>query len=193
MGVNMKKILTTLAIGSLLSLNLYASEIDEDLQHSKYDYYVAVKGIVTSGDTISEEEGSLEGDLGYGIGVDLGYILSHGFSAELDLSYVENDVTEVHEHGDGEDLSAYYISTSIDLIYTYHITHTIGVLAKVGFEYEYEKIDTLESSDDTGMIGAVGAEYKFAKDMALLGEFEYSSIDGPKGHNIYYLGIVYGF
>jgi opacity protein-like surface antigen len=188
----MKKIFTSLAVASLLTFNLYASEA-EHAQHKEYDYYVAIKGIVSSGDTIKEEEASLKGDTGYGIGVDLGYILEYGFSAELDLSYVANDVTETREGHEPEELSAYYISSSLDLVYTYHLTHKLGLIGKVGFEYEYEKIDTLESSDDTGVIGAVGAEYKIADNIALLGEYEYTSIDGPKGNNIFYAGLVYGF
>jgi opacity protein-like surface antigen len=187
----MKKILTTLALGSVLALNLSASSE----MHEKEDteYYMAVKAVVATGDKISEEGATLEGDTGYGVGVDIGYKFSHHFAVELDLAYVENTVTETRENGEVEDFSASYISSSVDLVYIHHLGHDFGVFGKVGYEYELEQISTFDDKSDTGFIAAAGAEYKLSKHVALFGEYEYTFIDGPKGNNIFYAGLVYGF
>jgi len=191
----MKKILTLLAISSLATLNIYASEVEHSEMHEeqKSDFYVAVKAIATLGDSIEEEHATLEGDVGKGIGIDLGYKLSHGFSVEVDATYVTNTVTEKPLHGESEDFSASYITTSLDIAYKYPLTHTVGLVAKCGYEYEIEKIDDLDiDNSETGFVAAVAVEYEVSEHMALLGEYEYTTIEGPRGDSVF-AGVVYSF
>jgi opacity protein-like surface antigen len=188
----MKKILTTLAVGSLLSLNVYGSQHQEEVEHKGYDFYISVKAASILGDFVKEEQETLNGDMGYGIGIDFGYKISHNFAIEIDVAYTQNDVTQTDEEGKTEELSANYISSSLDLVYIEHVNHNFGLFGKVGYEYELEQIDTYEDTSDTGFILAAGAEYKIAEHVALLGEYEYTFIDGPKGNSIY-IGLIYGF
>jgi len=187
----MKKILAVLALSSLASLNVYASEVEHGTE--KNDFYIAVKALTTLGDSISEEGATLEGDTGFGLGVDLGYELSHGFSVEVDVTYVENTVTETLANGDSEDFSASYITTSLDVDYKYHLTHDVGLLVKVGYEYEVETINDLDiDNSETGFVFAGAVEYEVSEHVALLGEYEVTTIDGPRGNSLF-AGIVYDF
>ncbi len=192
----MKKIITMVALSAATALSLNATEVAE--QHEMMDavhkssFYVAVKGIVTAGDTVDEEDAVLEGDAGIGIGIDLGYNLPYGFAVEIDVTYAENNIVETNTAGEQEDLSATYVTTSLDLAYKYHLTHELGLVAKVGYEYEVEKIDTKEDESDTGFIYAAALEYEVSEGVAILGEYEHATIEGPRGDSIY-AGVVFDF
>ncbi len=191
----MKKILTLLAVSSFTTLNIYASEIEQNEMHEaeKSGFYVAIKAITTLGDSIEEEGSTLEGDTGVGIGVDLGYELAYGFSVEVDGTYVSNTVTETLATGESEDFSASYITSSFDIAYKYPVTHTVGLVAKCGYEYEIEKVDDLGiDNSETGFVFAGAVEYEVSEHMALLGEYEYTTIEGPRGNSIF-AGLVYSF
>ena len=196
----MKKALTVLALSTLVSFNVFASET-EHLEHHEMEkegsskYYIAVKGVMTLGDSVKETEGeevvTVDGDTGAGISLDLGYKLPYGFAVEVDVIYVQNDVTIKSEDFEDETFTASYISTSLDLAYKYNLTHDFGLVAKVGYEYEYETIDG-DSTDDTGFIYAAGAEYEVGENVLLVAEYEGSTIDGPRGDAIF-AGVVYEF
>jgi opacity protein-like surface antigen len=191
----MKKILTLLAVSSFATLNIYAGEMEHHAAHeeSKTPFYVAVKAITTLGDSIEEEGATLEGDTGFGIGIDLGYKLAYGFAIELDATYVTNNVTEREADGESEEYSASYITTSLDIAYKYPLTHTVGLVAKCGYEYEIETIDDLNiDNSETGFVFAGAVEYEMSEHIALLGEYEYTTIDGPRGNSIF-AGLVYSF
>jgi len=63
-------------------------------EHAESDFYVVVKGLSIAGDTVNHEGAILDGDRGYGLGIDLGYRLGNGFALEYDFSYAKNMVTE---------------------------------------------------------------------------------------------------
>ncbi|QSZ42684.1 outer membrane beta-barrel protein [Sulfurimonas aquatica] len=189
----MKKVLAALALSGMVSINVYASKIESEEKSVQNDFYIALKALATLGNSIKEETTTLEGDMGKGVGVDLGYELTHGFSIEVDATYVENSVKETLANGDSEEFSASYITTSLDIDYKYHLTHEAALIAKVGYEYEIEKIKGLDiNNNETGYIVAAAVEYEISEHMALLGEYEYTSIVGPRGNGIF-AGIVYGF
>ena len=191
----MKKILTLLAVSSFATLNIYAAEVEENEIHeeAKSGFYVAVKAIATLGDSIKEEDSTLEGDTGVGLGIDLGYKLAYGFAVEVDATYVGNTVTETLSTGESEEFSASYITSSLDIAYKYPVTHTIGFVAKCGYEYEIEKIDGLDiDNTETGFVFAGAVEYEVSEDMAVLAEYEHTTIDGPRGDSVF-AGVVYSF
>lgn len=191
----MKKVLAVLVLSSLVSLNVYASEEEHHMgeKTEKNNFYIAVKGMSTLGDSIEEGSSTLEGSTGVGIGVDVGYKLPYGFSVEIDATYAENTVTETLSNGDSEEFDASYITTSLDVDYKYHLTHEIGLIVKVGYEYEIETIDGLNiDNSSTGFIFAGAVEYEVSEHVALLGEYEATTIEGPRGNSIF-AGIVYDF
>jgi len=189
----MKNIFGLFVASSLLTVSGYASEL-EDVKQDESKFYVAVKALVTLGDNVDEGESRLEGSTGKGIGIDLGYRISHGFVVEIDATYATNTVTEVLANGDSEDFSGDYITSSLDVAYNYKLLPELNVFAKVGYEVEYEKIDTIADSyaSTTGFIYAAGMEYEVAESMAVLAEYEVTTIDGPRGNSIF-LGLVYDF
>ena len=161
------------ATSLLLGATAYA---EEGAAHEEQEapFYVTVKGMYAFGEDHEEEKG----DAGYGIGIDLGYELGHGFAIELDGTYENADVV-VEERSFGID----YYATSLDIAYVYEITEHFGVLGKVGFEYEYETFGD-ESNDDTGISYGVGVEYVINHTYNAVVEYEGSTIDGPKGDSV---------
>ncbi len=173
----------------LFGVSSYANEAAHEQEHHKeLPYYVALKGMYTLGETYQEEEG----DDGYGIALDLGHRIGYGFAVEIDVTYENGDVTAVDE-ATGERITenAKYYTTSLDIAYVYEITHTIGVLAKVGYEYEYEEIADV-TNNDTGFVFAAGAEYSINHEYKAVVEYETSTIDGPKG-DVIFAGVMYNF
>ena len=185
----MKKILTSLIVLTSLTLNLCAQEEDKE----KSDFYIVTKALMILGDTVKHGDATLSGSLGYGIGVDLGYKLEKGFSVEIDATYATSDVTEQTEHGHKITVDASYITTSLALVYIYPIVHHLEIFGKVGFEYEIEKINDLDiDTSDTGFIYAIGLEYEMNEHVSLLGEYEATTIEGPRGNSMI-VGVIYHF
>ena len=177
----MKKVVlaSVLAVGVLFA--------HEPVEHeAEKAFYVVPKWIHNYGDTYRDEKG----DHGNGVGLDLGYRLGHGFAIEIDGTYETSDV-RVDKNGVIEEENVKYLTTSLDLAYTYEMTESLGILFKVGYEYEREKIAG-ESNHDTGLIYAAGIEYKINEDFKFVTEYEKSTIDGPKGDMVT-AGIMYNF
>jgi len=189
----MNKIVTSLALITSLSISLCAQE-----EHThKSDFYIATKALMTLGDTVEHGEATLDGSSGYGLGVDFGYKIGKGFAVEVDATYAKNDVTErdVNEHGHEHVITAsgLYVTTSLDLVYAYPLTHQLEIFIKGGYEYEIEKISDLDiDTSDTGFIYAAGLEYELNENLSLLGEYEATTIEGPRGNSIF-AGVVYHF
>ncbi|BAF70904.1 porin family protein [Nitratiruptor sp. SB155-2] len=179
------RITSIIVSGLLLGTTLFAHEQDS-VHESEKPYYVVVKGIHNYGD----RNGNEKGDHGNGIGVDLGYRLGHGFAIEIDGSYEKTKVT-VFEETETLRENIKYWTTSLDVAYTYEMSESLGILFKVGYEYEYEKTDS-ENGHDTGLVYAAGFEYAFDSTWKILGEYEKSTIEGPKGDMIT-LGVMYNF
>jgi opacity protein-like surface antigen len=184
--------LSLLVSAVLFGVSVYGAQMEHKEEHHKeLPNYVAVKGMYTLGDDYTNEHGiKEEGDDGYGIAIDLGRRIGYGFAVEIDFSYERGDIT-VFEGEEHFDETVEYYTTSIDLAYVYELTHHFGVLAKVGYEYEYESLER-EHIDDTGFVFAAGAEYAFHPHYKAVVEYEISTIDGPKGDAIF-AGLMYNF
>ena len=172
----MKKIFSLLVMGMVLfgTTVFAAEEMESSAKAEKSEplFYVTVKGIYTPGTNYKE----FEGRKGAGVGIDLGMPLAYGFAVEIDGTYDKGDAKIV----DTEDsVTIKYYTTSLDLAYVYDVTEKFGVIAKVGAEYEKEKAEGTETS--TGVSGALGLEYELNERFNVVGEYEISSIKGPKG------------
>jgi len=184
----MKKILW-LAIALVLTTQLTAEELH--MQESKY--YIVAKGLYIAGDSVEHGEATLDGDDGYGFGIDLGYRLEHGFSLEYDFSYSTNTVREIVEHEEPKSADATYMTHAIDIVYGHEIMEELEFFVKVGYEYEIEKIDDygIDNNSDGAVFGT-GLEYELNHTYKIIGEYEHSTIDGPRGDS-FYAGVMYNF
>jgi len=171
-----------------LSISLEASQRN---QESKY--YVVIKGLYGLGEKINEDEDTtLEGEAGFGFGIDFGYKITHNLALEFDLSFDENDVTE-ESHGHSEVVEGTYYTYAIDLAYTYHITHNIGIMGKAGVEVEDERINALGiDKRETGLAYGVALEYVLNSDYEIVAEYEGTTIESPRGHSLFF-GVKYNF
>jgi outer membrane protein X len=193
----MKKTLLVAAAASQIMTQAYAGGEIEPVEqhesvvheHAESDYYVVVKGLGIIGDTVDHEGAVLDGDSGYGFGIDLGYRLGNGFAVEYDFAYAKNTVTE-----DGLDEgTAKYYTHALDLVYTHELTESVGIFGKVGVEYENEKIKEFDiDSDDTGFNFGAGVEMTIDHSYKFVVEYEHSTIDGPRGDSIF-AGVMYNF
>ncbi len=192
----MKKQLLTAALAAQLITQLYAGgdiEVAEPAETEESKFYIVGKGMAILGDDVTEEESTLSGDSGYGFGVDIGYRLGKGFAVEYDFSYSTNTVTERREGFEPEAYDFDYYTSAIDLIYTYEATESLGLFAKVGYEYEWEHIDALdEKNTDHGAVFGVGIEVAINEEYKFVGEYEHSTIKGPRGDGIF-AGLMVNF
>lgn len=199
----MKNILCLLVVSSLVSVSAYAEEVENAAElksstelgqtHEKESkFYVATKGLVTLGNSIKEEDSTLDGGTGYGLGIDLGYRIRKGLAVELDGTYTQNTITEVFSNGDKEDLDGSYATSSLDIVYEHKLIEKLAVFAKGGVEYEREKITHKDSKITQGYSYSIGSEYEVSESMAILAEYEGTTIDGPRGNGIF-AGVVYNF
>ena len=176
-----KKILMSLA-----SIGLVTQLAASDTAQS--DFYVVAKALTILGDSYAGDH-VLDGDTGYGIGIDLGYRLGHGFAVEYDFSYATNTVEDDHHNT----ADATYFTHALDVVYTYHITSSLGVFGKLGYAYEEEEIKDfhIDGSAD-GAVVAGGVEYALDSHYTVLAEYEHADIEGPRGDSIF-LGVMYNF
>lgn len=169
---------------------------EEHIAHHETEesnFYVIVKGLTTSGDTVLHETNILDGDRGYGFGIDFGYRLGHGFALEYDFTYSKNTVTETDELNDKEEGDAKYYAHALDLVYVHHLSHTMGLFVKGGYEYEKEEIAAFEiDGSDHGFNYGVGLEWSMNDKYALVVEYEKSTIEGPRGDALF-AGVMYNF
>lgn len=192
----MKKILLAIA----LSAQLFAGEqmiapievAELEMLESESKIYMVVSGMMLLGDTSKHEEALLEGDRDYGLGIDVGYRLSHGFALEYDFTYSKNTVTETL-HEEVEEAKATYYTSALDLVYTYEATERVGIFGKVGYEYEWEKISdyNIDNQEHDFVFGG-GIEIAMNEKYKLIGEYEHSAIKGPHGDSLF-AGIMLNF
>ncbi|QOP44250.1 porin family protein [Sulfurimonas sediminis] len=193
----------------LLSTTLFAAEgtHEEDASrahieakhHEEGNLYIVTKGLISLGDNYTEEakgtepEALLKGDRGEGFGIDLGYRLGYGFATEFDFSYTHTTVTKSVVGEADVSAGADYYSYGLDLLYGYHVNEEIVLFGKVGWEIEKEKISDFGiNGTNDGFTYAAGMEYGLSSHWALIGEYEGSLIDGPRGNNIF-AGVSYTF
>lgn len=197
----MKKQILTAAVTVQLMTQLYAGGVIEEApaavaeveEAEESRFYIVAKGLATLGDDVTEEEASLSGDNGYGVGIDVGYRLGNGFAIEYDFSYSSNTVTESREGFEPEEYDFDYYTSALDLVYTYEVTESLGLFAKVGYEYEWEHIDALdEKNTDHGAVFGVGMEIAMNETYRFVTEYEHSTIKGPRGDGIF-AGLMVNF
>jgi opacity protein-like surface antigen len=167
--------------------------------HEEGNFYVVAKGLVTLGDTFTEEakgsepEAKLKGETGGGVGLDLGYRLGYGFAAELDFAYAHTNVKKSVAGEEDLNAGASYYSYGIDLLYGYHINEKYVVFGKIGWEIEQEEISKYDiSGTNDGFAYAVGFERSITEHWAFVGEYEETLIKGPRGASIF-AGASYTF
>ncbi len=168
--------------------------VEEHVEHAAHSpYYVIVKGLTIGGDKVSHGADTLDGERGYGFGIDLGYRVGAGFALEYDFSYATNTVEETTATGAKHEGDATYVTHAIHLVYTYHLTHTLGLFVKGGYEYETEEIEDLHiDKNDDGFAYAAGLEYALNDHYTAVLEYEQSTIDGPRDDALF-LGMMYNF
>lgn len=189
----MKKILIGLVISGLLMLNASELESHSKKHITESSVYIATKAMYTLGSTVQEETSTLDGGTGEGLAVDVGYRVGNGFSVEVDGTFAEDTILETKLNGEQKNMSASYVTTSLDVAYMYHANHELGLFVKGGYEYEFEKIADLNvDAINSGFIYAAGTEYEVSETMAVIGEYEVTTIKGPRGNTLF-LGMVYSF
>ena len=155
--------------------------------------YIVVKGMMILGDKVTEEGALLDGDRGYGFGIDLGYRIGEGFALECDYSYANNTMTESRVGMEAEAFDINYQSLAFDLVYTYEVAESVGIFGKAGYEYEWENNDDTDAhAYDYGMVFGAGVEVAMSESYRFVAEYEHSTIDGPKGDTVF-AGIMYNF
>lgn len=181
-----------LSFSSILSAN--EKYIIKEDNSQKSNKYVVIKALTTLGDDISHGENTkLEGTTGYGLGIDLGYRISHSFSVEFDFSYSKSDVKEKENGNTIEKINANYYTYALDLVYLHHFTHEFGMFVKCGWEYEVEDISALDIYEhDDDFVYGIGLEYSIDKTYSVVFEYEDSNIEGPKGAGIF-TGLIINF
>ena len=172
--------------GDIAPVELNAPEIveSEAVEAAESSFYIVVKGMAILGDTVNHEEAVLDGNKDYGYGIDLGYRLGSGFAVEYDFSYSSNTVTETRGNSVEEATGKYYTS-ALDLVYTYEVSENVGLFGKVGYEYEWEKIDAyhIDGRNNDFVFGA-GVEIAMNETYKFVAEYEHSLIKGPRGDGI---------
>ncbi len=197
----MKKVLLIAALSTQLTTQLFAGgdiapvEVNEQ-EVMEYEteskFYIIAKGLMVLGDTVNHESAVLDGDRGYGFGIDFGYRLGNGFALEYDFSYARNTVTETVGI-DVEEAKATYYTSALDLVYTYELTESLGIFGKVGYEYEWEKISAYDiDSRDHDFIFGGGVEVTMNESYKFVAEYEHSTIEGPHGDSIF-AGVMFNF
>jgi len=179
-GVYMKKTILSLTTAALLSSSaLFANEVTE-AEHEGHGskFYVIAKALVVLG----EEKNGVEGDTGYGAGLDIGYKLPYHLSVELISSYAHNKIGE---------FDASYLTYGGALEYTYHVAKHAGLFVKAGLEIEDAEIEN-ESESESGFIYAMGAEYEVASHYDVVVEYEGSTIESTRGPSVF-AGVKYNF
>jgi len=155
--------------------------------------YIVTKGMMILGDKVTEEGALLDGDRGYGFGIDLGYRIGEGFALECDYSYANNTMTESRVGMEAEAFDMNYQSLAFDLVYTYEVAESVGIFGKAGYEYEWENNDDTDAhAYDYGMVFGAGVEVAMSESYRFVAEYEHSTIDGPKGDTVF-AGIMYNF
>ena len=181
----MKKVLSAVTMGALLSTGVLAHETES--HEEKSNFYVAAKALIILGNDVSEGAEKLKGESGAGFGIDLGYRLAYGFSLEIDGTYATNKIKI-----ESEKFSATYITNSLDVAYRYPFTESFAGVIKGGYEHEYEDISGKGSSNSDGFAYAAALTYELNEHFGILAEYEGTTIDSPRGNSVF-AGVEYTF
>lgn len=155
----------------------------------KKGFYAVPKAVVIVGDTINHNGHELNGDAGMGAGIDLGYSFNSNYALELALTHAEADVVE---DGHVKD-TAEYTTYGFNAVYTRKVAGHFAVLAKLGYAWEYERMDELHIKETLdGVTYAVGFEYGVADNMEVVLEAEGANVSSSRGEGVM-LGLKYKF
>jgi len=175
-----------------LTLNAYAESHSSELA-THTGVYLEPKIVVTMGETISHGESTLDGDVGYGIGFDLGYSFTEYFALELDGSYTRADVKETLSTGESETENGSFYTYGVNAVLTYPVTHHFIALGKIGYGYEHEDLGSLGiKGSEHGANWAAGVEYSFTPHVEVSFEYEGADIRSARGDSLQ-LGLIYKF
>ena len=179
----MKMVSKTALLMMLLLTALTAKVENEGL-------YLVGKALMTTPEEMEHDEASLESGYGSGFGIDLGYKLPKHFAIELDMSYDRNDV---EEKVTAVTATGIYMTYALDVVYTYHLTHHFGLIGKLGYEVENEKVDHFNiDSTLSGAVFGAGLEYILNKKYEIVAEYEHSMIISTRGQS-FFIGVKYNF
>lgn len=155
----------------------YASSSSED----KKNYYIVPKAVVVIGDTITHHGHEIDGEAGVGVGVDLGYSINTNYALELSATHAEASVIEDAHVKD----RAEYTTYGVNAVYTRNLVNHLGFLAKLGYGWEYEKMDKLHIKETLdGVTYAVGLEYGVADDTEVVFEVEGANVTSSRGESL---------
>ena len=177
--------------GDIVPVQMYDEPmVEQETEESKF--YVVAKGMLVLGNDVEHDHALLDGDQDYGYGLDIGYRLGNGFALEYDFSYGTNTVTE-KKGEELEEATGKYYTSALDIVYTFEMTESVGIFAKAGYEYEWEKISKydIDTSDD-GFVFGLGVEVAMNEDYKFIAEYEHSTIEGPRGDSIF-AGVMFNF
>ncbi len=160
-------------------------------QETHAGVYIEPKIIMTMGEKINHEESTIEGDIGYGVGFDLGYSFNEYFALELDGSYARVKVTETLPTDEKETADAAFYTYGANVVLTYPVTSHLIALGKVGYGYEYEDLGRLGiTGTEHGINGALGVEYSFSHHVEVSVEYEAADIESARGDSLQF-GLIY--
>lgn len=192
----MKKIVQKTAVAAFATAALTQSANAESHSSELATHtgvYLEPKVIVTLGESISHEESKLDGDVGYGIGFDLGYSFTEYFALELDGTYSRADVKETLPTGESETENGTFYTYGVNAVLTYPVTHHFIALGKLGYGYEHEDLGNLGiKGSEHGANWAVGVEYSFTPHIEVSFEYEGADIRSARGDSLQ-LGLIYKF
>ncbi len=185
----MKSILKKVIVSGLtllaVSQTAYASSSSED----KSGFYIVPKAVVILGDTIMHHGHKLNGETGVGAGIDLGYSFNANYAVELSATHAEADVVE----DDHVEDTAEYTTYGFNFAYTRILVGKFAILAKLGYSWEYEKMDNLHIKETLdGLTYALGFKYGIADNMDFVFEAEGANVTSSRGESLLF-GLKYKF
>lgn len=153
----------------------------KELHHSKLSThtgpYCEPTIIMTMGETVSHSSSTLKGDVGYGIGFDVGYSFTENFAFEVDGTYSKANVKETRSTGETQTSSASFYTYGVNAVMTYPLHHHFIILGKVGYDYEHEDLGSLDiKGSDRGANWTAGFEYSFNPHIEVSFEYEGSEV-----------------
>ncbi len=192
MTTTISKTLMVLSVLTTSASSILAAEHESELA-THTGVYFEPKFIMTTGAKVSEAESTLDGDIGGGVGFDLGYSFTEYFALELDGSYTAATVTESSELEPSKSVTASFFTYGVNAVVSYPLSHHFIVLGKLGYGYEYEDLGSLEiTGTEHGINGAVGMEYSFSPHLETSLEYEMANIESVRGDSLQ-LGLIYKF
>ncbi|MDT8339766.1 MAG: outer membrane beta-barrel protein [Sulfurimonas sp.] len=185
----MKGILSKFIVSGLTLLAVSQTASASSSSGDGSGFYIVPKAVVVLGDTIMHHGHKLNGETGVGAGIDLGYSFTPNYALELSATHAEADVVEDDHIKD----TAEYTTYGFNFAYTRILVGHFAILAKLGYAWEYEKMDKLHIKETLdGVTYALGFEYGVAENMELVFEVEGANVTSSRGESLLF-GLKYKF